>query len=245
MRSPRSGALLTSDHPTAGSQVGRRVSHAAAFQGFSASSGSSADKSAENNVVPLSSNADRFPAAPTRAETAFGLPMDAFRRAWTARDVQDYLCISRTQTYELLRDPSAPPRLPTGRSHRWNGLQLLAWLHHQEWDATDLHPASHRADAHRPRETPLPRIGEHPHGPDARRLVAVTAQLPALPAPRPSSSENATRVIVIDPAKEQQTRNRSWAQQLTEPAPRTKRPARNPAASTPPPVTPPNAPPDA
>ena len=66
----------------------------------------------------------------------YGLPASAFERAWTVEDIRDYLQIGRTQAYELVKERGFPPRLRTGRSHRWNGLEVLAWVHGPVADAT-------------------------------------------------------------------------------------------------------------
>lgn len=59
----------------------------------------------------------------------YGLTAGAFDRAWAIADIQKYLGIGRTQVYALMRSEGAPPRLRTGSSHRWNGAQVMAWLH--------------------------------------------------------------------------------------------------------------------
>lgn len=93
---------------------------------------------ADTNVVTLHVNSfDPGPAPAmdpsSQAASMYGVAELTLQRAWTASDVQSYLGIGRTQVYALMRDPSAPPRLRTGRSHRWNALQVLAWLHHDDW----------------------------------------------------------------------------------------------------------------
>lgn len=67
----------------------------------------------------------------------YGLPAEAFSRAWTVQDIQEYLQIGRTQAYTLVKNPSFPARLRTGRSHRWNGLQVMAWFHGDGAAASD------------------------------------------------------------------------------------------------------------
>lgn len=95
---------------------------------------------AEYQLMPLDpSTADTSHDASAYTRSGnYGLPASAFERAWTIEDIQGYLRIDRTQSYALMRDPQAPPRLRTGRSHRWNGWQVMAFLHGQDWrlDAT-------------------------------------------------------------------------------------------------------------
>lgn len=206
-------------------------------------SGSLAFESAENNVVLLSSQvASPPPAPPAHAVTAFGLPLDAFSRAWTAQDLQAYLGIGRTQAYQLLRDPSAPPHLRAGGSRRWNGLQIMAWLHHQDWRDIDRgfvdaspemrHSVSTALVSDSPElKTATPTTRSDPPSASHLRSVSVPSPRASLGGnpPDPANSEpfadadterpHATRVVVIDPAEEQKRRNESWARQLTAPRP--------------------------
>jgi predicted DNA-binding transcriptional regulator AlpA len=79
--------------------------------------------------------------APLQSGTSasrYGLPATAFDHAWTVDDIRSYLQIGRNQTYKVVKQTGFPPALRTGRALRWNGLQVLAWVHGDDWTQIDL-----------------------------------------------------------------------------------------------------------
>ena len=174
------------------------------------------------------------PAAPSASPAVrYGLPLDAFRHAWRVEDIQGYAGIGRTQAYALVKDPSFPPRLRTGRSHRWNGLQVLAWLHRDDWrlvDAADPEQTPTSAPepmAPAPRERGNIQTASRPGNvgdPDDRSAVESSAR--SRRTPRSVSALDRTdgpdtpTVIrrVIDPAEVHRARRSLRLQELSRPA---------------------------
>ena len=113
----------------------------------------SATQPADSAVVTLPPTPPTATATATAEESAvadpasrLGLAPGSFDQAWTVSDVQGYLRIGRTHVYALLNSADAPPRLRTGRSHRWNGAQVVAWLHGEDWKTLDQPRDDHHAD---------------------------------------------------------------------------------------------------
>ncbi|HEX2857191.1 MAG TPA: hypothetical protein VHO26_06905 [Propionibacteriaceae bacterium] len=48
--------------------------------------------------------------------------------------------LGRTAAYRLMQQPAAPARLNTGGAHRWNGAQVLAFLHQPPDDTRASEP---------------------------------------------------------------------------------------------------------
>lgn len=77
----------------------------------------------------------------------YGLPVRLLARLWTLADIQRYAQIEDTKARQLMRDPAAPPRLRLGseRCDRWDALQVVAWLHGDDWrDPPGAAPAPRR-----------------------------------------------------------------------------------------------------
>lgn len=83
---------------------------------------------------------------PTATQLRFGLPIEAFSRAWRIQDVAAYLGLEKSAAYRLMRDPGAPPRLRTGSTaYRWDGEQVMAWVRHMDWLGLHIDPNPSRA----------------------------------------------------------------------------------------------------
>jgi predicted DNA-binding transcriptional regulator AlpA len=124
----------------------RRGGHGPGVSRNSPRSGTTCPDRADNVVMNRAQ--DVSPTTATLSETRYGLAPSAFERAWDIETIQSYLGIGRTQAYALAKDPSFPRRLRTGRAHRWNGLQVVAWAHHDDWREVDFRePASTRHEA--------------------------------------------------------------------------------------------------
>jgi hypothetical protein len=59
-----------------------------------------------------------------------------FRRLWSIDDVCRFCDVERDKARQLLAADGAPPRLRMGsaRCHRWNPVQVVAWLHGDAWE---------------------------------------------------------------------------------------------------------------
>lgn len=125
---------------------------------------------------------------------SYGLPDGAFDRAWTVGDLQDYLCIGRTQAYALTQQSTFPQRLRTGRSHRWNGLKVMQWLHHE-----DAAPGTAERVRHGRESTPAEPPNALTQMPVRRLSRATETSLPA--ASIAASATDGPIVRVVDPAQ--------------------------------------------
>lgn len=164
---------------------------------------------------------DGHSATPTR----FGLPVDAFARAWRITDIASYLGLERSAAYRLMRDPDAPPRLRTGSTaYRWDGEQVMAWVRHMDWVEVHTSGASQRTTTQSHQRTARPsadRRGVPPaaNTPDRPRDVSVRRTSGGPPR---SSTETALvpdgpTVHVVDPAAAQQRAAASQMESLVGP----------------------------
>jgi predicted DNA-binding transcriptional regulator AlpA len=218
------------------------------FRELSTSVLGSAENSGVQHIDTATAAPDAGSPAPERTgpATRYGLPLEAFGRAWTIADVQGYLRIGRTQAYALASDPGFPPRLRTGRSHRWNGLQVMAWMHGEDWRGAD-HPTTLAETV--PADHGLLGIGPTPSRGTARTFSAPGPVRPitSAPTPRPTQQPHPPsptaaaptpnpRVVrrVIDPSQVQRQRHAARLTEFTGTAP--PRPAASDGASAPTPT---------
>lgn len=88
------------------------------------------DRAADN--VGVCNDASGRDAAPDAVAGRFlGYPERLLATAWTLQDICSYLQISERKARPLMKSPGAPSRLRllSERCDRWNGYQVLAWLH--------------------------------------------------------------------------------------------------------------------
>lgn len=154
----------------------------------------------DTNRFPASSRAGERDAAASR----FGLPTEAYARAWRIHEIADYLGLEVSAAYRLMRDPSAPPRLRTGsKAYRWDGEQVMAWIRHLDWTAvhsTDAGGGGYETSVAAPGRPGAPQTTT------PARVVRTGSTTPA-PAVRPSGPPAATtgpQVRVVEPARVQQ-----------------------------------------
>jgi predicted DNA-binding transcriptional regulator AlpA len=137
----------------------------------------------ENRTSPTTTTAEpRSAVEGSVTSTRYGLPLARYERAWTVEDIQTYLHIGRTQAYALVKDDDFPPRLRTGRAHRWNGLRVMAWLHGDDWRTVELD------------------LSSAPASPTTARRAAPSNTVPAQPASRLLASAEPARPTKAAPS---------------------------------------------
>lgn len=137
-------------------------------------------QSADSLVVFLTHAAVSSPTGPVPGPPPlrFGLPLEAYARAWRISDVATYLGLEKSAAYRLMRDVDAPTRLRTGtRAYRWDGEQVMAWVRGMNWRS--VHAAAVESP---PTDDPTTAGTVH-----ARATPSNAPPRPALAAPRGST----------------------------------------------------------
>jgi predicted DNA-binding transcriptional regulator AlpA len=165
------------------------------------------------------------------ARLQYGLPDTAFARAWTIEDIAEYAGLHRTKAYALMRTAGAPAPLRLGRSRRWNGLQILAWLHREEGQPAMTRSAPVKENPVIPLQPPQGRAPLSTGTPPS----TLTAELQRTDAQTTSSATRAAsqRVVVIDPAVVQAEHRQERIDALAahSPSSRKRGPVRGPVTS--------------
>jgi hypothetical protein len=70
----------------------------------------------------------------------YGLPADLFRRLWSIDDICAFCGVEKTKARQLMSVEGAPPkmRMASARCDRWNPVQVVAWLHGDDWQITPI-----------------------------------------------------------------------------------------------------------
>jgi hypothetical protein len=89
----------------------------------------------------------------------YGLPAELFGRLWSIDDICAFCGVETTKARQLMSTDGAPPkmRMASARCDRWNPVQVVTWLHGDDWRVTTTHEQTANdgpSRAHDPRRFP-------------------------------------------------------------------------------------------